>query len=132
MIDNNVWDEIYQKRNTFKNIDLQYPDGTISTIMIKGVTVKDISELNHKYDQVISKAKSNWKFKILNLIDKGSINKALSNIENRKSMEIMLLGLVDKPEGNIEQQFEFIENNLLAGHQYTLVEEIMKVSGFKI
>jgi hypothetical protein len=131
------WKQLKEKNAETTVVNLEYPDGSIIGVEIRGLSKAQMNALNEKYEgmreakpKVFFKETKKWVAALEDskeYMDWDRKNKALDNL---KACEVLILALVKKPEGNtLEEQMAFLNEVFKDGQLNTLILEVYKFSG---
>lgn len=128
-------------------IQLEFPD-TIMEITLRGVSPEEVEEIEEKYDKLRPAKPSYYDRELKEWVEiDEEVYKELTSPELKKKYEdwerqskeirknylaeLVLLFMVEKPEGTLEEQIQRVRNTLLLGHFYQIIEEGYRLSGFR-
>jgi hypothetical protein len=113
----------------YKVFYLNYPNSRNPTrqklVILRSLTKLEIDKLNNKYDSDMLHASLDT------TIDLVTRKQQIKKLENKKLHELVLMFMVNKPKGNLNEQIEFLVNNFYTGWLIVILRNGYALSNFQ-
>jgi hypothetical protein len=120
------FDELKDKIGIYKTLELKFPDGTTIAIELRGLSWLEINSIYARYEKL--KPKQYYKY----IFGKSNYERKLKELDDDKMCELVIKSMKTKSIGTLKKQITTLKNSLYSGHLFLMIEEVFKLSGYKI